>query len=125
MPESSGCSFHLLFPTTATTIIVRVLNPSQEASIVHPSQEASIVHLNQKIGLLDPLTCVGKVCYLQQKLNQSTIEEVIKQMDVNRNLPPSERLVFRDLVEEFSDIINTGDASPIKQPVRRLPFHQR
>ena len=116
-----------------TIITVRVLNPSQEANIVH---------LNQKIGLLDPLTCVGEVCYLQQKPNQSTIEEVVKQMEVNCNLPPSERLVFRELVEEFSDIIslqnsdlgwtglvkhtiNTGDVSRIKQPVRRLPFHQR
>ena len=80
-----------------TTITVRVLSPSQEASIVH---------LNQKIGLLDPLTCVGEVCYMQQKLNQSTIEKVVKQMEVNYNLPPSERLVFRELVEEFSDIIS-------------------
>ena len=118
------------------------VQPQQTTITVNPSQEASIVHLNQKIGLLDPLTCVGEVCYLQQKPNQSTIEEVVKQMEVNCNLPPSERLVFRELVEEFSDIIslhnsdlgqtglvkhtiNTGDASPIKQPVRRLPFHQR
>ena len=114
-----------------TTITVRVLNPSLEATTVH---------LNQKIGQLNPLTHVGEVCYLQPQ--KSELDEIVRQLEANCSLPPSERLVFRKLVEEFNDIIslhnsdpgrtglvkhtiNTGDASPSKQPVRRLPFHQR
>ncbi len=63
-------------------------------------------------------------------------------MGSNTNLAESNRLVFEQLLSEYSDIISlhsddlgktgvvkhsiyTGDAPPIKQPVRCLPFHQK
>ena len=68
-----------------TTITVRVLNPSLEATTVH---------LNQKIGQLNPLAHVGEVCYLQPQ--KSKLDE-IRQLEANCSLPPSERLVLRNL----------------------------
>ena len=60
----------------------------------------------------------------------------------NTDLAEPDRLVFYQLLSRYSDVIslhsndlgkmsvtkhsiNTGNAQPIKQPMRRLPFHQK
>ncbi len=100
-------------------VLVRVLNPSSAPVAVYR---------NQKVGVLHPLANTDNVNYLEPQ---------------ECPLPTSEEHShLQSLLEDFSDVFSLGDgdivrigvvrhkintvqASPIRQPARRLPYHQR
>ena len=116
--------------------IIRVLNPS-------PAPVA--VYNNQKVRVLQPLTDVDRACTLEESdqdcsKDKSTLEEIVKQMTSRANdLSSTERDNLQSLLFEFEGVISrdlgctgvvkhkidTGNATPIRQPARRLPFNQR
>ena len=117
--------------------IVRVLNPS-------PAPVA--VYSNQRVGTIQPLD-EPSVCVLQQSESCSKrdhkVEEAVQQMMAQvEDLSTSERESLHSLLCEFGEVISqgdgdlgrtdvvkhridTGNAAPIRQPIRRLPVHQR
>ena len=119
--------------------IIRVLNPS-------PTPVA--VYKNQKVGVLQPLTVADGACTLEESdrdssKDKSILEEIVKQMTSRASdLSSTERDNLQSLLFEFEDVISrgdgdlgctgvvkhkidTGNATPIRQPPRRLPFNQR
>ena len=124
-------SIHSISPAQLS-ITVRILNPCLENATIHT---------NQNIGIFDPVLHVGEICHSRQQTND-TPKEIVEEMGSNTNLAGSDRLAFKQLLNEYSDIIslhssdlgktevvkhsiNTGHAQPIKQPTRRLPFHHK
>ena len=133
---------HALTITGTGKTRVRMLNPSSAPVTIYQ---------NERVGELYPTTTYipESLCTIQQtKPGQLQRDPAMVRKVVEQLLPDSpdvgqadtDRL--RTLLNEFSDIIsvdasdlgqttlvqheiNTGDATPIRQPPRRLPFHQR
>ena len=119
--------------------IIRVLNPS-------PAPVA--VYKNQKVGLLQPLSEVDGVCALKESDKENNkprkdLEEAVQNMiSRTKDLSSPERESLQSLLFEFEEAItlgdgdlgctgvvkhhiDTGNAAPIRQPARRLPFNRR
>ena len=103
------------------------------------------------MGKIVPLDQPDAVCTLdqlslqqeQQKHKPSDVERAIAQMtDDPQELHQTEKTKLEALLHEFADVlsvsdddlgrtnivkhqIDIGDATPVRQPPRRLPFHQR
>ena len=119
---------------------------------INPSPAPVTVQQNEKVGSLRPLTdiCVD-VCAVGKSgdgvqfsgTRKKATDEAVQQLlsDV-QGLNPSEMKQLESLLREFKDVvsvgeedlgqtelvyhkIDTGDAPPIRQPARRLPFHQK
>ena len=108
------------------------------------------VQKSTKVGVLRPLieVCVD-VCAAEKASvsaphgSRKSIDEVIEQLLSDaQDLDCTDRETLRSLLNEFKEIlsvddddlgqtklvyhkINTGDAIPVRQPARRLPFHQK
>ena len=122
--------------------VIRVLNPSPAPVMVYS---------NQKVGILQPLCKVEGVCAVEEsdssngeyRNDQSTLEEAVKLMTARaKDLSSTERENLQSLLFEFGAVISlgdgdlgctdvvkhqidTGNAAPIRQRARKLPFHQR
>ena len=130
---------HSLSYTGAEKTLVQVLNPSPAPVLVHR---------HEKIGRLLPLEGAQVVCtvdpFPERKLPTSRdIEGAIEMLIEKAECPTaSDREQLQSLLLEFSDIISTGDdnlgrtdlvrhkidtgeATPVRLPARRLPFQQR
>ena len=133
---------HSLTHTSTEKTMVRMLNPSFAPVTIYQ---------NERVGELHPISA-GKpesLCTIQQtRPGQPQRDPAMMERAVELLLPdspelkPADKEKLRVLLYEFSDIIsvdnsdlglttlvqheiNTGDAMPIRQPPRRLPFHQR
>ena len=119
--------------------------------MLNPSSAPVTIYQNEKAGELHPITDCnsGSLCTIQQtkpekqQRNPDMVEKAIEQLlPDSPELKPSDKEKLRGLLYELSDVIsvdgsdlgqttlvqheiNTGDATPIRQPPRRLPFHQR
>ena len=133
---------HSLTLTGDQNTLVRILNPSSGRVVIHQ---------NEKVGKIVPLDQPDAVCTLdqlslqqeQQKHKPSDVERAIAQMtDDPQELHQTEKTKLEALLHEFADVlsvsdddlgrtnivkhqIDIGDATPVRQPPRSLPFHQR
>lgn len=118
--------------------LVRVLNPSSDPVVIH-SQE--------NMGNFQPLIASEvATCTLSSKVSGGKKEiscDIIEKLEKNTvGLSTSQKHELRQLLSSYADVIscsssdlgktklakhkiNTGQATPIKQPFRRIPFHQR
>ena len=122
--------------------IIRVLNPS-------PAPVA--VYSNQKVGILHPLSKAEGVCALKEldegsrenRKDSGTLEEAVKLMTSRaKDLSSVDIERLQSLLFEYGGVISlgdddlgctdvvkhridTGDAAPIRQRARKLPFNQR
>ena len=121
------------------TTMVRMLNPSSAPVTIYQ---------NEKAGELHPITGES-VCTIQQTKprkqqcrDPAPVEKAIELLlPDSPELKPSDKQKLLKLLYNFSHVvsvdandlgqttlvqhkINTGDATPICQPPRRLPFHQ-
>ena len=122
--------------------IIRVLNPS-------PAPVA--VYSNQKVGILHPLSEADGVCALKEldrgsrenRKDPGTLEKAVKLMTSRaKDLSSVDIEHLQSLLFEFGGVISlgdddlgctdvvkhqidTGDAAPIRQRARKLPFSQR
>ena len=122
-------------------ITVQVLNPTFAPIVVHKSE---------KLGIFQPVQSGSQVHSIETKTNRATQQELpssnvletIATMKCSvEGLTQSEQQKFGELLTNYADIISTGDgdigrtnkikhqintqdATPIKQPARRLPLHQ-
>ena len=116
--------------------------------LLNPSAAPVTIKKNEKVGILKPLIKQSEnVCVVsrQAKLvdRKAHVDEVIEQL-LSRleGVDNRKRNELESLLREFEDVISagdndlgrtsmvyhnidTGDANPICQPPRRLPFHQR
>ena len=110
------------------------------SSVIRPLESPITIHPHENLGDLQPIV---SVCCLRSEHSPSAVSSVIRQMiDKAKGLTHQEELSLQGLLEEFSDIIssnsidlgrsklvkhkiNTGDAIPVKQPFRWIPFHHR
>ena len=129
---------HLLSYTGTERTLVQILNPSPA-----PVQ----VHQYEKVGRLLPLKDAEVVCTVHPspkgKLPCSQdMDGAIEQLLGKTECPTArDREQFHSLLHEFSNIISTwnddlgrtdlvqhkidtGEATPVRLPARRLPFHQ-
>ena len=116
--------------------------------IMNPSPAPVQVHRHEKIGHLLPLEDAEVVCTVdpfpkRKPPTSRDIEEAIEKLLGKAECPTaSDREQLQSLLHEFSDIISTGDddlgwtdlvqhkidtgeATPVRLPARRLPFQQR
>ena len=121
--------------------------------ILNPSPEPVVIHQNEKVGKLVPLDQPDAMCTLdqlslqqeQQKPKPSDVERAIAQMtDDTQVLHQTEKTKLEALLHEFADMLSVSnddlgrttivkhqidlgesDATPVRQPPRRLPFNQR
>ena len=131
---------HCLVSTKSTQIPVRILNPSPAPVTIYQAQ---------KVGQLQPLHRESNVPVqgvevrpIPRTVSNKTSEVVKQLVAAAEDLPATARVQLQELLLEFSDVIstgpgdlgrtnlaqhriNTGDAKPIKQSVRRVPFNQR
>ena len=134
---------HSLARNVEGKTVVQLLNPSPAPVTVQKST---------RVGVLRPLTeaCVD-VCVAKEAIGdvpdnatrRKTTDDVVQHLlsDV-QDLDNSDKERLKSLLNEFKDIlsiddddlgqtklvyheIDTGDARPIRQPARRLPFHQK
>ena len=115
------------------------------ACILNPSLAPIKMHANERIGQFQPL---GSQVPLPATAQVSAVvptpqNTALRQMEQGiQGLTETEKSKLHHLLEEYTDIIsaseedmgrtnvvrhtiNTGDANPVRQPPRRLPFHQR
>ena len=123
--------------------------------VLNPSPAPVTLHKNERIGVLRPVSDGVEVCavisgsrcspkeILQDAKHKEATEKVIEQLlsDV-QDMERHEKQQLRSLLEQFEGVlsvndgdlghtelayhkIDTGDAQPIRQPARRLPFHQK
>ena len=113
--------------------------------ILNPSLAPIKMHANERIGQFQPL---GSQVLLPATAQVSAVvsthqNTAVRQMEQGiQGLTETEKSKLHHLLEEYADIIsaseedmgrtnvvrhtiNTGDADPVRQPPRRLPFHQR
>ena len=128
---------HSVSPTYGGKTTIQLINPTPVPVTLY-SQE--------KIGKLTFLQEADTVRLVESSLDKKPTvrsEEAIHDMASKvQGLTVGEYTKFRSLLREFADVIflgdgdlgrtrvlhhkiNTGDALPIHQQVRRLPFHQR
>lgn len=130
---------HSLSYTGAEKTLMQIMNPSPA-----PVQ----VHRHEKIGRLLPLEDAEVVCTVdpfpkRKPPTSRDIEGAIEKLLGKAECPTaSDREQLQSLLHEFSDIISTGDddlgrtdlvqhkidtgeATPVRLPARRLPFQQR
>ena len=131
-----------LSPLNVSNTVVPVLNPSTESITVYPNEQIGTlqvctlqdVPLPHEQQLADPKT----VDNTHPKVSEA-MEQLVTEAE---GLSHHERQGLGSLLNEFSNIfssgnedlgrtslvyhkIDTGEANPIKQAPRRLPFHQR
>ncbi|CAG2213566.1 unnamed protein product [Mytilus edulis] len=122
-----------------STVILSVLNPTSERKILKKNiQVASVSEIDEVMSCDLPDNSETYV------LKENTIPDHLLPLveNVSQKLTKSEREQLADTVNEYADIfvgpngrlghtdvieheIDTGDARPIKLPVRRLPIAQR
>ena len=126
--------------TYAENSLVRILNPSP-APIT--------VYRNERVGTLQPLEGVLESVSVNQTWPQSrhcededTTKAIKQLLSKTQGLSQTEGTALESLLRKYSDVISlhsgdlgrtgivhhkidTGEAHPVKQPARRLPFHQR
>ena len=118
---------------------------STVACILNPSLAPIKMHANERIGQFQPM---GSQVLLPATAQVSAVvpthqNTAVRQMEQGiQGLTETEKSKLHHLLEEYADIIsaseedmgrtnvvrhtiNTGDADPVRQPPRRLPFHQR
>ena len=100
--------------------------------------ELSWLRESNMVGLVEPSRDKKPAVRSEEAIGKA-IEDIMKKV---QGLTVSERDGLRALLKEHSDVISvgdgdlgrtsvlrrkidTGDAAPIHQPARRLPFHQR
>ena len=116
--------------------------------ILNPSPAPVTVYHNQKVGILQPLSRVEEVCALgggnsEGRKDQGALEDAVKLMTSRaEDLSSAEKESLQSLLFEFGRVISlgggdlgctdvvkhhidTGNAEPIRQRARKLPFHQR
>ena len=130
---------HSLSRTDQEQVLIQLLNPSAAPVMVKK---------NEKVEILKPLTKQSEnVCVVGQQPKpvdrkahvDKAIEQLLSQLE---GVDDQEKKELELLLREFEDVIsaggddlgctsmvyhhiNTGNANPIRQPPRRLPFHQR
>ena len=131
---------HCLVTTKGSQVPVRILNPSPAPVTVYQSE---------KVGQLRPLGEENSMPVqtvetrpLTKTANGMANEAIEKLVADTEGLTKIEQAQLHELLQDFSDVISTGaadlgrtnltqhridtgDAKPIKQSVRRLPFQQR
>ena len=128
---------HSVSTTIRGETLVRILNPLR-CSIV--------VHKGEKVGCMHPLSNGNGIHVIGRSTTSGgnkNLEDVVESLVHHSQLPFSpEKVQLASLLYKFSDVIslhdgdmgktnvvkhtiNTGDALPIRQQPRRLPFHQR
>ena len=108
--------------------------------ILNPSPAPVTVYHNQKVGIHQPLSRVEEVCALgggnsEGRKDQGTLEDAVKLMTSRaEDLSSAERESLQSISLGGGDLgctdvvkhhIDTGNAEPICQRARKLPFHQR
>ena len=114
---------------------------------LNPIAAPVTIYQNENAGELHPITDCGpdSLCTIQARaaaMQPAMVEKAIEQLVSGPpKLNPSDKNKIRGLLYEFADVIsvdgsdlglttivqheiNTGDAKPIHQALRRLPFHQ-
>ena len=112
--------------------------------ILNPSLSPITVSKNENLGMAQPIDMKG-VHVLEQsprsnlkQNSQHIIQKIISKLP---DIPSTQKESLHELLTEFQDVIhdgnnigrtqitqhriNTGDAKPIRQPARRLPYHHR
>ena len=112
--------------------------------ILNPSLSPITVSKNENLGMAQPIDVKG-VHVLEQSshsnLKQNSQHIIQKMISKLPDIPSAQKELLRELLTEFQDVIddgnnigkteitqhriNTGDAKPIRQPARRLPYHHR
>lgn len=122
---------HSLVDASAQRTMVQVLNPCFAPVAVAKGE---------RIGMLTPVNVCASVQCQAGKRSQQAIRHTIEQMTLSMECGVRERVV--DLLWKYNDVIslgdsdlgrtrllyhkiNTGDAQPVRQAPRRLPFHRQ
>ena len=115
------------------------------ACFLNPSPAAVTVHAHEKVGFFQPTTAIESVgvSAVHVKPSAAELDEAVSRMEQGvTGLTQMEASKLHCLLQEYTHIISTsdrdigrtsvvrhsidtGDASPVRQPARRLPFHQR
>ncbi|KAL5473628.1 hypothetical protein EMCRGX_G028132 [Ephydatia muelleri] len=129
---------HSVSLTHSGKTTVQLLNPTAVLVTLYGKEtlgELSWLRELKMVGLVEP-SLDKKPAVRSEEAICKVIEDIMKKV---QDLTVSEREGLRALLKEHSDVgdgylgrtsvlrhkIDTGDAAPIHQPARRLPFHQR
>ena len=114
--------------------------------ILNPTQAPVTVHQNEKLGVLQPLEPALEAATIEEakaKPPQEEVKKAVQQLQSRtQGLSEIEKADLEALLFKYSDVISlhshdlgrtsvvrhnikTEGATPIKQPPRRLPYHQR
>jgi hypothetical protein len=114
--------------------------------ILNPTQAPVTVHQNEKLGVLQPLEPALEAATIEEakaKPPQEEVKKAVQQLQSRtQGLSKIEKADLEALLFKYSDVISlhshdlgrtsvvrhnikTEGATPIKQPPRRLPYHQR
>ena len=119
--------------------------------ILNPSPAPVTIYCGERLGVLQPLESALESATLEEAElgsppdSTDRVGQVIRQLQSRvQGLSEAENEALKTLLSKFPDVISlhsndlgrtsvtvvrhkihTGDATPVKQPPRRLPFHQR
>ena len=136
----TNCSFFIIYRDRESCHLD--INPQ-------PSPAPVLIHQNEKFGHFQPLEEADVVCTLQSpptrkntQANRDMSKAIQQLMEGTEYLRTADRDKLHSLLQEFVDVISTGDddlgrtdlvhhkidtgdATPVRLPARRLPFQQR
>ena len=128
-----------LVQPTSTRVPIRLLNPRTEPLVVYAGMElATLEEADAPVGLVNAIGSGDPPAVGEEK--QEMLWRLVEESDPS--LSGEEKQMFFNLLLSYADVfsaspndlgrtgklrhcINTGDAPPTRQPVRRIPPHRR
>ena len=139
---------HSLSRSVNSKTLVQVLNPSPAPVTIHRNERIGLLRslADVCVDVCAAVNHSGNNLEMNQqgaKANKQATDKVIQQLLSGvKDKEQPEKQQLESLLEEFQDVISvgdndlghtdmvyhkidTGDAQPVRQPARRLPFHQK